>query len=117
MPRGLICNWKFRFYRKAALLIFRCRKRMKKLFSIFLFAISVSFVISVAETSAQTRKKRRPPRKKPVAVGNSQTTQPIVPCSAQTAGIQEKTYTLGASPLSEQEKNRIEDKYGTLIIP
>jgi len=90
---------------------------MKKIFFIFPVALFVLLAVLVGENSAQTRKTRRNIRKKTIKVGNSQEPKPQLQCTIAKTGNQEMTYLVGAGKLSKKDKKRIEETYGTLIIP
>jgi cathepsin L len=86
---------------------------MKKIY--FILASLVLFTALFGEMHAQTRKKRSAARKKPIAVGASQNS--ALQCSAKTNGSEKMTYAVGAGKLSREDKKRIADNWGTLIIP
>jgi C1A family cysteine protease len=93
---------------------------MKKLKFIAALALIATFAISFGDASGRTGKKRKTVRKKPAAavVGNSQPPEKLpLQCTAQTAGNEKMTYSVGAGKLSAEDKKRIEGKIGKLEIP
>jgi C1A family cysteine protease len=90
---------------------------MKKVY-FMLPIVLVAFIGVFSENlSAQTGQKRKTARQKPIAVGNSQQSKPLLRCTTKNAGNEEMTYLVGAGRLSRQERKRIEEKWGKLIIP
>ena len=90
---------------------------MKKEYFIFPIVLLVLLGVFADELRAQKGQKRKTAEKKPVAVGNSQDSKPLLQCTTQKANNEEMTYLVGSSKLSGKDKKRIEEKYGKLVIP
>ena len=95
----------------------RVRRFMKKINFIRLLALAGLLAVLPVNDFAQTRRKRAIVRKKPVTVGSAQQPKPELQCTTQTSGNEEMTYLVGAGKLSKKDKKRIEDSWGTLIVP
>ena len=74
---------------------------MKKLNFNSAIVLIITLAISFGDVPAQTRKKRKTVRKKPVAVGTSQQAKnPPMQCKSLTMGNGKMTYLVGAGKLS-----------------
>ncbi len=90
---------------------------MKNASFISLLALIILAAFPAECIFAQKRQKRKIARKKTLAVGKSQPPKPALQCTTQNTGNQEMTYLVGSDKLSKKDKKRIEDEWGTLIIP
>jgi len=91
------------------------RKTMKKVCFIFPIAFVILFIVSAQSLFAQ-RQKRKTVRKKPT-VGASVSQKPALQCTSQNKDGEKMTYLVGAGKLSRKDKKRIEETWGTLIVP
>ncbi len=89
---------------------------MKKLYFIFPASLLIMLVLG-GEIMTQTRKKRPAIRKKQIAVGSVRQSESVLQCSAQQKSGEKMTYLVGAGKLSSKDKQRIEETWGTLVVP
>ena len=90
---------------------------MNRIYLIFTILLITAFTaFSPDFVNAQKRRQQKTVRKKTPTVGAAVSQKPALQCSAQSSG-EPMTYLVGAGKLSKEDKKRIEDNWGQLIIP
>jgi hypothetical protein len=90
---------------------------MKGISFIALLALICLFTSGLPPVFAQGKKRRPPARQKKLTVGSSRQAQAPLQCSTGQTVNEEMTYRVGMGKLTREDKKRIRDRYGVLVIP